>query len=161
MSKIAVVRTGGKQYVVKEKDTIKAEKLNLNVGDKLDLEVLMLGEEDGSKVEVGQPVLSTKSRPGREQGRAKHALFTTRIKPVNTKLWTQATIYEARNRISRLIQKKASNVPRSRGVLNLCSIIHNFVVLSHLHIRDPTMGNSRDKRVIFIVDIFFDQFSNK
>ncbi|NMC51542.1 50S ribosomal protein L21 [Candidatus Kuenenbacteria bacterium] len=72
MSKIAVVRTGGKQYVVKEKDTIKAEKLNLNVGDKLDLEVLMLGEEDGSKVEVGQPVLSTKSKAKVvEQGRAK------------------------------------------------------------------------------------------
>ncbi|HRY63228.1 MAG TPA: 50S ribosomal protein L21 [Patescibacteria group bacterium] len=72
MSKIAVVRTGGKQYVVKAKDAIKVEKLGTNVGDQLDLEVLLMAEDDGSKVEVGQPTLTAKAKAKvLEQGRAK------------------------------------------------------------------------------------------
>ncbi|NMB48628.1 50S ribosomal protein L21 [Candidatus Kuenenbacteria bacterium] len=72
MSKIAVVRTGGKQYVVKAKDTIKAEKLNVTADDQLDLEVLLTAEEDGSKLEVGQPTLDAKAKARvLEQGRAK------------------------------------------------------------------------------------------
>ncbi len=73
MSKIAVIRTGGKQYVVKEKDTVKVEKLlNVNTGDQLEFEVLLKGEEDGSHVEVGQPALAGKAKVKvLEQGRAK------------------------------------------------------------------------------------------
>jgi large subunit ribosomal protein L21 len=72
MSKIAVIRTGGKQYVVKEKDFVKAEKLVVNAGDQLDLEVLLTAEEDGSKAEIGQPALTTKAKAKViEQGRAK------------------------------------------------------------------------------------------
>lgn len=57
--------------MVKEKDTIKVEKLKVKAEDQLDFEVLLVGEEDGSKVEVGQPALSGKAKVKvLEQGRA-------------------------------------------------------------------------------------------
>jgi large subunit ribosomal protein L21 len=52
----AVVRTGGKQYRVKEGDLLKVEKLTQDVGAKLDLEVLLVGE--GGEVQLGAPVIS-------------------------------------------------------------------------------------------------------
>jgi large subunit ribosomal protein L21 len=52
----AVVRTGGKQYRVKEGDLLKVEKLTQDVGAKLDLEVLLVGE--GADVKLGAPVVS-------------------------------------------------------------------------------------------------------
>ncbi len=52
----AVVRTGGKQYRVKEGDLLKVEKLTQDVGAKLDLEVLLVG--DGAEVQLGAPVVS-------------------------------------------------------------------------------------------------------
>jgi large subunit ribosomal protein L21 len=51
----AVVRTGGKQYRVKEGDLLKVEKLEQPVGAKVALEVLLVGEGDG--VKVGAPVV--------------------------------------------------------------------------------------------------------
>jgi large subunit ribosomal protein L21 len=51
----AVVRTGGKQYRVKEGDLLKVEKLAQDVGAKLELEVLLVGE--GAEVKLGAPVL--------------------------------------------------------------------------------------------------------
>lgn len=52
----AVVRTGGKQYRVKEGDLLKVEKLTQDVGAKLSLEVLLVGE--GADVKLGAPVVS-------------------------------------------------------------------------------------------------------
>jgi len=52
----AVVRTGGKQYRVKEGDLLKVEKLPQDVGARLDLEVLLVGE--GADVKLGAPVVS-------------------------------------------------------------------------------------------------------
>jgi large subunit ribosomal protein L21 len=52
----AVVRTGGKQYRVKEGDRLKVEKLTQDVGAKLDLEVLLVGE--GAEVKLGAPLVS-------------------------------------------------------------------------------------------------------
>jgi large subunit ribosomal protein L21 len=52
----AVVRTGGKQYRVKEGDLLKVEKLAQDVGSKLDLEVLLVGE--GAEVKLGAPIVS-------------------------------------------------------------------------------------------------------
>ena len=52
----AVVKTGGKQYRVKEGDLLKVEKLVLDVGAKLDLEVLLVGE--GESVQIGTPLLA-------------------------------------------------------------------------------------------------------
>jgi len=52
----AVVRTGGKQYRVKEGDLLKVEKLTQDVGAKVELEVLLVGE--GVDVKLGAPVVS-------------------------------------------------------------------------------------------------------
>ncbi len=52
----AVVQTGGKQYNVTENDVLKVEKLNGNVGDKINLDVLFVS--NGDKVVAGTPVVS-------------------------------------------------------------------------------------------------------
>ena len=49
----AIVTTGGKQYKVAQDEIINVEKLNANVGDKVNLDVLML--VDGNKVVNGNP----------------------------------------------------------------------------------------------------------
>ena len=52
----AIVTTGGKQYKVCENDVINVEKLSANVGDKINLDVLML--VDGDKVTNGNPLVN-------------------------------------------------------------------------------------------------------
>jgi len=54
---IAVIKTGGKQYVVKEGDELKIEKLTAGKGEDVSLEVLLVAESDGSKVDIGAPSL--------------------------------------------------------------------------------------------------------
>ncbi|MFA5076771.1 MAG: 50S ribosomal protein L21 [Patescibacteria group bacterium] len=55
--KIAVIKTGGKQYTVAEKNKIKIEKLAGEVGQSIDFkEVLLLA--DGAQIKVGQPHVS-------------------------------------------------------------------------------------------------------
>ena len=49
----AVIKTGGKQYKVKEGDILTVEKLDEKVGSKVSFDVLMFS--DGSKVVVGKP----------------------------------------------------------------------------------------------------------
>jgi len=52
----AVVKTGGKQYRVKEGDRVKVEKLDGDVGAKIAFEeVLLVGE--GASVKVGSPTV--------------------------------------------------------------------------------------------------------
>jgi len=75
MSKIAVIKTGGKQYKVSEKDAIKIEKILGKAGDKVLFDqVLMIA--DGDNVEVGKPFLEGNKVEGKilEQGRAKKVL---------------------------------------------------------------------------------------
>jgi large subunit ribosomal protein L21 len=49
----AIVQTGGKQYKVAQDQIINVEKLDVKVGDKVNLDVLML--VDGEKVVNGNP----------------------------------------------------------------------------------------------------------
>jgi large subunit ribosomal protein L21 len=53
---IAVIKTGGKQYLVEEGDVLSVEKLDLEAGKSLKLETLM--KADGDKLELGTPVLT-------------------------------------------------------------------------------------------------------
>lgn len=55
---IAVIKTGGKQYLVEEGDVISVEKLDVEAGKSLQLETLLKAE--GENLELGTPVLSTK-----------------------------------------------------------------------------------------------------
>ena len=49
----AIVETGGKQYKVEEGQFIEVEKLERNVGDKINLNVLLVS--DGENVKAGSP----------------------------------------------------------------------------------------------------------
>jgi large subunit ribosomal protein L21 len=52
----AVIKTGGKQYVVKEGDVLRVEKLNAETGQKVLFEQVLL-IEDGDQTLIGTPVL--------------------------------------------------------------------------------------------------------
>lgn len=52
----AVIETGGKQYRVQEGDIINVEKLDVNAGDKVTLDKVMI-YSDGKTFQVGTPFL--------------------------------------------------------------------------------------------------------
>ncbi len=55
---IAVIETGGKQYLIKTGETLKIEKLEAEVGKDVVFDrVLLLAGDDGSKVQLGTPYL--------------------------------------------------------------------------------------------------------
>ncbi len=60
MAKIAVIKTGGKQYKVKEGDVLKVEKLSVDAGKTMKFETLLVAETDASSVELGKPSLGEK-----------------------------------------------------------------------------------------------------
>ena len=69
---IAVIKTGGKQYIVKEGTTLKVEKLTGNAGEVLSFaEVLLIGDE-GQEVKIGNPNVAGAKVEAQilEQGRA-------------------------------------------------------------------------------------------
>ncbi len=53
MTKIAIIKTGGKQYKVSEGDVINVEKIEKKDGAKLELPVLFIG--DDKEIKIGNP----------------------------------------------------------------------------------------------------------
>ncbi len=54
----AVIETGGKQYLVKNNESLKIEKLAFNEGDKVVFDkVLLTASDDGTNVKIGAPYL--------------------------------------------------------------------------------------------------------
>ncbi len=71
-NKIAVIKTGGKQYKVKEGDIIKIEKLDKKDKAKVKFDTLMVASVDGKELNLGQPSLGQKVEGEiLEQGRDK------------------------------------------------------------------------------------------
>ena len=61
MAKLAVIRTGGKQYKVSEGQTLKVENLkDVQEGSKVKFETLLFASEDG-EVSLGKPSLGEKT----------------------------------------------------------------------------------------------------
>jgi large subunit ribosomal protein L21 len=60
MAKIAIIKTGGKQYKVKEGDALKIEKLALDDGKKVKFETLLIADENGKDFNVGMQTLGEK-----------------------------------------------------------------------------------------------------
>jgi len=58
----AVIKTGGKQYVVKEGDVLKVEKLDVEAGKPVEFEVLLISDEEGKDVKIGTPTLASKAK---------------------------------------------------------------------------------------------------
>jgi large subunit ribosomal protein L21 len=57
MAQLAVIQTGGKQYLVKEGDTLRVEKLEAKEGESLKFDPLLVMDESGKDVKVGMPTV--------------------------------------------------------------------------------------------------------
>lgn len=73
----AVIKTGGKQYKVREGQILKIEKIAGKVGDKIGFDkILLVADEDGKEVKVGNPNVAGAKVAAEilEQGRAKKVM---------------------------------------------------------------------------------------
>jgi len=60
--KIAVIKTGGKQYVVKEGDKLAIEKVDAKEGKSVSFkDILLIADTDGKEVEIGMPTVKGKN----------------------------------------------------------------------------------------------------
>ncbi|MFA4845880.1 MAG: 50S ribosomal protein L21 [Patescibacteria group bacterium] len=73
MSLLAVIHTGGKQYIVREGQEIKIEKLEVDSGASVTFDALLICDEDGSNTKVGTPSVggAKVSATVQEHGRSK------------------------------------------------------------------------------------------
>ncbi len=53
----AVITTGGKQYFVAEGEKLQVEKIDLEAGDTLALEAMLVTDAEGTNVRVGTPIV--------------------------------------------------------------------------------------------------------
>lgn len=60
MANYAVVKSGGKQYLVKENDSITVDRLPNKDKEKIDLETLAIFDTEGKTFELGTPFLTKK-----------------------------------------------------------------------------------------------------
>ncbi|OGL63847.1 50S ribosomal protein L21 [Candidatus Uhrbacteria bacterium RIFCSPHIGHO2_02_FULL_47_44] len=58
MASIAVIVTGGKQYIVREGQELKIEKLDLEPGAAVSFDALLVSDEEGKNTQVGTPTVS-------------------------------------------------------------------------------------------------------
>lgn len=75
MSRLAVIKTGGKQYLVKPGMKLKVEKLNVQEGDAFVFDQVLLVADDG-RVEIGAPIAPNARVDAKvlKQGRAKKVI---------------------------------------------------------------------------------------
>ena len=57
MDKIAVIKTGGKQYVAEVGEKIKIEKIDQELGAQVKFDTLLVADQAGKQLQVGQPSL--------------------------------------------------------------------------------------------------------
>ncbi|NLL61386.1 MAG: 50S ribosomal protein L21 [Candidatus Atribacteria bacterium] len=77
----AIIATGGKQYLVKEGDVIRVEKLEPQEGESVKFEQVLMLEKDG-KYSFGQPLLENSFVEGKvlKQGKGKK-IIVLKYKP--------------------------------------------------------------------------------
>ncbi len=73
---VAIIKTGGKQYTVAENDVIQIEKLDAQVGDKVEFAEVLLTSKDG-EVAVGRPFIEGAKVHGvvEEQGKGEKVII--------------------------------------------------------------------------------------
>lgn len=54
---IAVIKTGGKQYIVKKGDKLRIEKLETKEGEQVIFDEVLLYSKDNNELQVGTPIL--------------------------------------------------------------------------------------------------------
>lgn len=69
----AIIKTGGKQYVVEEGKWFLTEKIEQDEGSKIEFEPLLVSDDEGKSTKVGTPTVSGANVTGKilEHGRAK------------------------------------------------------------------------------------------
>lgn len=67
----AIIKTGGKQYLVREGEQLLVEKLEKDAGVKLEFAALLVADEEGNEVKVGKPHVGRVEAVIVEHGRAK------------------------------------------------------------------------------------------
>lgn len=72
-TKFAIAQTGGKQYKIKQGDSLKIEKITAKVGEDFTFDKILLLAQDGQELKIGQPYLTEVAVKAKvlEQGRAK------------------------------------------------------------------------------------------
>lgn len=80
---LAVIKTGGKQYLVSPGQKIKIEKINKKEGEEIVFEEVLL-LKDGEKIEIGTPLVKGAKVIGKilKQGKAKK-IIVFKYKPKN------------------------------------------------------------------------------
>ena len=83
----AIIKTGGKQYKIKENDTIFVEKLKYKKGDKIDIKDILLLSNDEKNIKIGTPFLKgiTIKAEVLEQKKNKKNIFLKKKKKKNYK----------------------------------------------------------------------------
>jgi len=75
---IAIIKTGGKQYKIKKDAILKIEKIEGEIGSEIQFDkVLLLSDEKGEDVKIGQPYLEGAKIKAEilEQGKAKKIII--------------------------------------------------------------------------------------
>ncbi|MEK7614914.1 MAG: 50S ribosomal protein L21 [Patescibacteria group bacterium] len=72
MKTFAVIQTGGKQYLVEEGQELNVEKLELELGSRVEFDALLVSDTEGTNTKVGTPTVGgvKVSATVLEQGRA-------------------------------------------------------------------------------------------
>lgn len=75
---IAIVKTGGKQYLVKPNEVVRIEKLPEDVGETVNLETLFIADEVAGTINVGMPEVTGKAVTASivKHGRGRKVLVT-------------------------------------------------------------------------------------
>lgn len=60
MATLAIIKTGGKQYLVRNNDEIIVDRLDSKDSKNVDLETLAVFSDDGTGLELGMPLLDKK-----------------------------------------------------------------------------------------------------
>ena len=105
MAQIAIIKTGGKQYIVSPGQKLKIEKLSKKVGDEVVFEEVLMVENEG-KIELGTPFIAKTTVKGKvlrqDQGE-KIIVFQYKTKKkekkkkVHRQLFTEVEITEISN----------------------------------------------------------------
>jgi large subunit ribosomal protein L21 len=77
MANIAVIQTGGKQYLVKAGDTVKVEKLDAKDGASVNFDALLVADESGADTKVGAPTVKGAKVSTKVLGQGRHEKVVT------------------------------------------------------------------------------------
>ncbi|KEI35682.1 50S ribosomal protein L21 [Allofrancisella frigidaquae] len=53
----AIIKSGGKQYKVKQGEVVKLEKIDLGIGETVEFDTVLMGQTEEGEVKVGAPVI--------------------------------------------------------------------------------------------------------